>query len=210
MLSLFRRHSSEPTSGAPGASEVDASAQTARTATKAHTASKRERGVATPKRQVAEGRRVEAPPANRREAAKRMRAKQRAAGEEERLGIIAGDERYLLKRDQGPERALVRDIVDSRRNAAAFLIAAAVVVLASGFTKNLTVLTVANAAWLLISGLVIADSVYLCWRVRSMVRKRFPETEQKIYRLCMYAVMRAVGFRRTRIPKPRVSIGAKV
>ena len=27
----------------------------------------------------------------------------------------AGDERYLLARDRGPERALVRDIVDSRR-----------------------------------------------------------------------------------------------
>ena len=59
---------------------------------------------------------AEPPPANRREAMKRAREKQREARAEQRAGMMAGKEEFLLARDQGPERRLVRDIVDSRRN----------------------------------------------------------------------------------------------
>jgi hypothetical protein len=42
------------------------------------------------------------------------------------------------------------------------------------------------------------------------VRERFPKTQQKMSGLYVYAIMRALSYRRMRIPKPRVKIGDKV
>ncbi len=187
----------------------EASPDTVSAPTKAHTASKRERGVVTPKRHDAQSRRVEAPPANRREAAKRVRDKQRAVREEERRGMIAGDPRYLMGRDQGPVRALVRDIVDSRRNLGSIFFLAAFAVLFSGFF-NPAVVAIANLTWLAVAILVVVDCVLLCVRVRRTVRERFPKSEDRMAGLYFYAIMRALSFRKMRAPKPRVKTGEKV
>ncbi len=46
-----------------------------------------------------------------------------------RPACCAGKEEYLLARDKGPERALVRDIVDSRRTVGTFFFGGALIVL---------------------------------------------------------------------------------
>ncbi|MBO0879619.1 MAG: DUF3043 domain-containing protein, partial [Mycobacterium sp.] len=47
---------------------------------------------------------------------KAARTARRAQMADRREGMMAGDDRYLLPRDQGPVRRFVRDVVDSRRN----------------------------------------------------------------------------------------------
>jgi hypothetical protein len=51
-----------------------------------------------------------------REERKAERTERRARMDDRRAKMMAGEEAYLLPRDQGPVRAYVRDIVDARRN----------------------------------------------------------------------------------------------
>jgi hypothetical protein len=56
----------------------------------------------------------------------------------------------------------------------------------------------------------LLDSILLGREVRKKVRDRFPKSTQKMTSLYLYAAMRGLTFRRLRIPKPRVKIGARI
>ncbi len=173
--------------------------------TRAYTPSKRDLGHATPKRKAG-GRTVEPAPANRKEAMKRSREKAREQRAEARAGMMAGKEEYLTARDKGPERRLVRDIVDSRRNAASyFLPGALIVVLGSSGTMPSYVQLAANVFWVLLALSVVIDSFILTRRVRRLVGERFPKA--RVRSLYWYAIMRSLNFRKLRMPAPQVKLG---
>jgi hypothetical protein len=179
---------------------------------KGYTPSKRELGKTTPKRRTG-GRVVEPPPANRREAVKRMREKQRAERAEQRAGMMAGDERYLLPRDRGPERGLTRDIVDSRRTLGTWFFSFAILLfVGTTVARSLppVVLLSLNAIWAALGLAVIFDSFLICRTAKRLIRERYPKSTQRIGALYVYAVMRGVTYRRMRIPKPRVKIGEEI
>jgi hypothetical protein len=178
--------------------------------TKSYTPSKKELGKITPKRKAG-GRVVEAPPANRREAMKRARAKQREARAEQRAGMMAGKEEYLLPRDKGPERGLVRDIVDSRRNLASYFLPGALIVVIGGSTAMPPqVRLFANMLWFALALAVLVDSVLLTRRIKKLVTERFPRSTVRPRSLYFYAIMRSISFRRMRMPSPRVKTGGKI
>jgi hypothetical protein len=179
---------------------------------KNYTPSKKELGVETPKRASAQRRRgAEPAPANRREAAKRMRDKQRADRAEAMAGMRAGDERYLLARDRGPERALVRDIVDSRRTAGTWFFAGALIVLiGSAGSMPPAVQVASNLLWVVLAVAVVVDSFLISRKIKRLVTERFPKTQQRTGSLYLYGIMRSITFRRMRMPHPRVKIGAKI
>lgn len=211
MPSLFRRKSTDLVADA--VADAEESAEAASTQRKGYTPSKRELGKATPKRPDPRGRRApEAPPANRKEALKQARARNRAMREEQRIGMLEGDERYLLRRDKGPERSLVRDIVDSRRTLGTWFFGAAFVVLLIGMNRALPVAVQAgaNMFWLLLALATALDCFLISRRVNILVRARFPKTKERMGSLYMYAALRSVMFRRMRTPKAKVAIGAEV
>jgi Protein of unknown function (DUF3043) len=216
--SLFRRKSAEVTDSASGAEADDVTEDPAAPGgprrSKAYTPSKRELGRTTPKRQGASLRRpAEPPPATRREAYKRMRERQRAERAEQRSGMLAGEERFLLPRDRGPERALVRDIVDSRRTVGTLFFSFAIVLFLSTLVTRAIppiVLIGFNALWGLLALAVVVDSYFISRRVKQLVTERFPKTEQRTASLYLYAIMRGVTYRRLRMPKPRVKPGAQI
>lgn len=208
MPSLFRRKSND-------LAEETAPEETPPTVeqrSRAYTPSKKDRGVVTPKRSAAERRRVtEPPPANNREAAKRRRERMRAERAEAMEGMRSGDERYLMARDRGPERALVRDIVDSRRTAGTWFFVGAFVVLAGSFgNPRPEILLISNLLWVVLTLALVLDSVLICRRIKKLVRERFPKSDQRMGSLYLYGVMRAISFRKMRVPKPRVKIGEKI
>ncbi|MGC9667236.1 DUF3043 domain-containing protein [Planosporangium sp. 12N6] len=213
MPSLFRRKSTDLVEAAVAeATSADASSAEATEARpKGYTPSKKELGKITPKRPRA-GALREAPPADRKEAARRAREKARAARTEQRAGMLAGDERYLMPRDQGPERALVRDVVDSRLTVGTWFFSFAFVLLVVSSMRSLPpqVGLAANLVWLLLGFGVILDVVLMSRKINRLVRERFPKTQQRMGSLYMYAAMRSLSYRRFRIPKPRVSAGAKI
>ena len=206
MPSLFRRKTADP---ADAVTAEPADQVTPRP--KNYTPSKKELGQATPKR-TSNARRVGDPaPQNRREAYKSVRERQRAERAEAAAGMRAGDERYLLARDRGPERALVRDIVDSRRTVGTyFFVGAFIVIIGSGGWMPPAVQFASTILWMLLAFAVIVDSILISRKIKTLVRARFPKTNQRMGSLYLYGIMRGLTFRRMRVPKPRVKLGEKV
>lgn len=204
--SLFRRKSDDAADSVTTAEPTEEASRP-----KGYTPSKKELGVVTPKRQNT-GRRVGEPaPSNRREANKSMRDRQRAERAEASAGMRAGDERYLLARDRGPERRLVRDIVDSRRTVGTWFFAGALIVLLGSSTRMPpAVQLAANLLWAILAIGVVADSVLIARKVGKLVRERYPDSTARKGSLYLYGIMRGLTFRRMRVPKPQVQLGTKV
>jgi Protein of unknown function (DUF3043) len=209
--SLFRRKPSDPATeapdDAPDGEAVEAPPRSTRPYSRGYTPAK---GKATPKRPSAQVRRAEPAPANRKEAAKRIRDRQRTERAEQRAAMMAGDERYLLPRDKGPERALARDVVDSRRTVGSWFFAGALIVLIGSGVRVPAVVLVSNLLWVVLALAVVADSVLISRKVGRLVRKRYPKSTVKPTSLYLYASMRGLTFRGMRIPKPRVKVGEKI
>jgi hypothetical protein len=205
--SLFRRKTGDAATDTVTPEPV----QEATPRPKGYTPSKKELGQVTPKRTNSQRRAAEPAPANRREAYKKMRERQRLERAEATAGMRAGDERYLLARDRGPERALVRNIVDSRRTVGTWFFAGAIIVLiGSSARMPVAVQLGANLLWAVLAVGVILDSWLISRRVRRLVRERFPHTTQRMGSLSLYGIMRGLTFRRMRVPKPQVQLGDKV
>jgi hypothetical protein len=204
--SLFRRKSTDLVADATGS--VTTESETA-PRPKSYTPSKKELGVVTPKRTTT-GRRVEAAPENRREAYKQVKDRQRSERAEAAAGARSGDPRYMLARDRGPEKKLVRNIVDSRRTVGSWFIVGAVIVLL-GSSKSLPtqVQIASNLLWALLAISVVIDSVLITRRIKRLVGERFPKSTVRLGSLYMYGVMRGLSFRWMRSPKPAVALGTK-
>jgi hypothetical protein len=203
--SLFRRKSADVvTSDQPEEVPADASPRP-----KNYTPSKKELGLVTPKRS-SNARKIEAAPANRREAMKVMRERQRVERAEAAAGMKAGDERYLLARDRGAERALTRNIVDSRRTVGTWFFGGALIVLVGSTVRVPAIQLASNLLWAVLAIGVVIDSVLIARKVKKLVKARYPQTDQRIGSLQIYGVMRGLTFRRMRVPKPAVELGATV
>jgi hypothetical protein len=168
------------------------------------------KGRPTPRRREAQRRRtgpVAPPPKNRREAYRRMREQGADRRSEAREGGRGGDERYLTPRDRGPERRLVRDIVDSRRNAGVLFLASAVVYFVGLLVPSPQVKAAITALWLTVLILLVVDSTVIGLRIRKLMRERYPDSNQKLSGLVFYGATRATMIRRWRAPKPVVEVG---
>ncbi|MBB4739700.1 hypothetical protein BJY16_003159 [Actinoplanes octamycinicus] len=203
---LFRRKPVDLVEDATSSVTEEEAAENRR---KSYTPSKKELGVVTPKR-APQGRRVEAAPADRKEAMKQLRERQRQERAEAAEGMRQGDERFLLARDRGPERSLVRDIVDSRRTVGSFFIAGALIVMVGTLIQNPAVVLATNALWAALALAVVIDSVFIARRIKRLVKERFPDSKQRLGSLYLYGIMRGLTFRRMRVPKPKVELGAKI
>ena len=122
-----------------------------------------------------------------------------------RQAIKDGDERYLPKRDQGPVRRFVRDYVDTRLSMAEFALPLlfASLLLTSA---NATVLGSAIMQGTLI--IVVVDSVFLRWRMRRELKRRFPD--ESLRGTTTYAFMRTLQLRFLRLPKPQRKLGEQL
>ncbi|MGY1724702.1 DUF3043 domain-containing protein [Blastococcus sp. SYSU DS0533] len=197
-----RRDTAETTAASPGDDEL--AAQLVKSGGK---------GRPTPRRSEAQGRRVgppPPPPTTRKEAYKRMREQQALRRAEARQGIARGDADHLPARDRGPERKLVRDLVDSRRNVGSFFLAIAGVALVGTFVPSMAVKSYTSFVLLGFFLLLIMDSVVLGRKIKSTVRARFPDGNHKMKGLVWYGISRSTMIRRWRFPKPEVPLGADV
>ncbi len=167
------------------------------------------KGRPTPKRSEAQRRRtgpVAPPPQTRKEAA--QRAKERAAASRTRSkeGAARGEERYLAKRDAGPVRALVRDVVDGRRNVGVLLLPLAALLIVAQLSGNRRILDLALTVWLAGVLAMLADIVLIALAIRRRVRAEHPDAT-KMTNHAAYGLLRSTVFRKFRLPPPQVSPG---
>jgi hypothetical protein len=144
-----------------------------------------------------------------REERRAQSAARRAAMAERRERMMAGEEGYLLPRDQGPVRRYVRDVVDSRRNVLGLFLPAALALifimcgvpqLAPYVSPAMTVLTV----------LMVIDGIVVGRKVTRLVDEKFPNNTESRWKLGFYAASRASQMRRMRAPRPQVERGSRV
>ena len=168
------------------------------------------KGRPTPKRRDAQKRRsgpVPPPPQTRKEAARRLRDQAKEDRARVRQGMKAGDEANLLPRDRGPVRALVRDVIDSRRNYGLLVLPAAALPLLAGLTNNVQIESIARLLYLVLIMFAFSDLILAGFLVRRTLRERMPEETGRGH--VLYGVMRSFQFRRFRLPPPRVSPGRR-
>lgn len=220
-MKLFRRGESSTTDAAADQTAVvdgGSAAGSTRTAVTA-TAGK---GRPTPKRRDAQGKRrgpIAPAPLTAKEARARRKAtrgsreerkqasaERKAAVQDRRTRMLAGEDKYLLPRDQGPVRAFVRDIVDGRRNLVGLFMPMALVLILSMFVAP-ALQTIVTLAMLVMMFFMIAEGFLLGRIVNGRVRERFPDSDDTGYKLGWYAFVRASQIRKMRAPKPRVSPG---
>jgi len=144
-----------------------------------------------------------------REERRANSAVRRAQMAERRERMMAGDERYLLSRDQGPVRRFVRDVVDARRNVLGLFMPSALMLLLVMFAVPQLQLYVSPAMTVLM-GLMLLDAIILGRKVARRVDEKFPNDTESRWKLGLYAAGRASQMRRLRTPRPQVKHGARV
>lgn len=133
----------------------------------------------------------------------------RARSTERRERMMAGDEDYLLPRDQGPVRRFARDVVDARRNALGLFMPSTLVLLFGMFAVPQLQFYM-SPAMLLLMAVMIVDAVLLGRKVGKLVDEKFPGNTESSWKLGLYAAGRASQLRRMRAPRPQVSRGSRV
>ena len=103
-------------------------------------------------------------------------------------------------------RALVRDVVDTRRNIGVLLLPLAVLLVAAQIVGSREVVRLATTIWA--AGLIamVVDIVLLALRVRKALAAAHPQAG-RTGRHIGYALLRSTVFRRFRMPPPRLSPG---
>jgi hypothetical protein len=148
-----------------------------------------------------------------REERRESSAVRRAAMAERRERMMAGEERYLLARDQGPVRRYVRDIVDARRNVLGLFMPSMLTLLFLMFAlvpRFPQVQFYMSPAMLVLMGILMLDGIILGRKVAKRVDEKFPNNTESRWKLGLYAAGRASQLRRTRAPRPQVGHGATV
>lgn len=193
---MFRRQSS---------SEADAAASTP--VPSASNAPAGGKGRPTPTRKEAEAARKERvkPTLNKKQARKRQKELARAERDATYKAMQTGDESHFPKRDQGPVRRYVRDMVDGRRLLTEFFLPVMIGILALSLLPIPALVQTITLVWLVAIALVFAELGWLAHRLRKGVAERFPDDTTKGN--TMYGVVRATQMRRLRLPKPAIRPG---
>ena len=155
----------------------------------------RRKALAGPKRSRAERR------------ADRVASRARMTDRRERM--MAGEDAYLLPRDQGPIRRYVRDVVDSRRNVLGLFMPATLALLFVMFAVPQLQLYV-SPAMLVLMAVMSVDALILGRKVSKLVDAKFPNNTESRWKLGLYAAGRASQMRRMRAPRPQVERGSSV
>lgn len=186
------------------------------------------KGAPTPKRpKKAQARPPKNPPMTNKEARQQykknkpskderreLKNKQRAQRNRIAEGQFRGDplyDKYHLARDQGPERLLARDIVDSRRCVGQyfFFVALGLLILTNPIAVAAPeAVAILHLMWVGMVVAFIVDSIVICRKAKRLVFGRFPDTKQRKRGLYWYVIARSLMFRGMRMPRPRMSYRA--
>lgn len=166
------------------------------------------KGHATPSRKDAQQQRKQTlkVPTDPKAAKKAMKQRNRESRAEARAGLMAGEEKYLPARDQGPAKAFTRDTIDSHRRLAEYFVFVAVGILIAGFMGGQAQGTI-SMIWFAVTGGVVLEVAWVLTRLNRELKERWPDKADR--KGCLpYAAMRQLQIRRLRIPPPRIKPGS--
>ena len=164
------------------------------------------KGRATPSRAEQEAARKRPLVPDTKEAKARAKADLAAQREKARVGMAAGDDKYLPARDKGPQRKFVRDFVDGGWHLGESVMPAMVLVILATFVPIPAVQYYSFVGLWIFILFVIGDMVITSIRVKQAARAKFGA--DKVEKgLGWYGAMRIIQMRFLRLPKPQVKRG---
>jgi hypothetical protein len=166
------------------------------------------KGRATPSRAEQEAARKRPLVPDTKEAKARARADLAHKREKARVGMAAGDPKYLPARDQGPQRKFVRDFVDGGWHLAELVMPAMVVVILATFIPLPAIQYYSFVGLWIFILFVIGDMIITSIRVKAAAKEKFGAGKVE-KGLGWYGSMRIVQMRFLRLPKPQVKRGHK-
>ena len=143
---------------------------------------------------------------DRAEARKNARAAMQVERDKQRIGMAAGDEKYLPARDRGVQKRYVRDYVDARFNVGELLIPLMFAVIILTFFPQPEVQAIGIVALWAFFLVAILDCVVLGFVLTRKLGDKFGK--DRVEKIRWYAAMRALQLRVMRLPKPQVKRGA--
>ena len=160
------------------------------------------KGRPTPTRREREQANLRPLVSNDRKAANRdARATLAQERERARVGMAAGEEKYLRLVDRGPQRKWVRDYIDARFNVGEALIPILLVYILGSFIPQIAPYLFL-LIWLFFLATIV-DVLILGRILKRRITAKFGEGSlQK--GMTWYAAMRAIQLRPMRLPKPQV------
>jgi hypothetical protein len=168
------------------------------------------KGRPTPKRSEAEKRRRQpySAPSDRKAASQQSRDRDRGSRQRKMEAMRRGEDWALPRKDQGPVKALARDIVDSRRGISEYYLYAIAGLIVLLFLPGLRGSIFVNLIILVVLFVIIGEGWYVSRRVQRLARERFPGESTK--GVGMYTALRGTQIRKMRVPAPRVNRGDEV
>jgi hypothetical protein len=168
------------------------------------------KGKPTPKRSEAEKRRRQpyTAPGDRKAAATQGRDRDRAGRQRRMEAMRRGEDWALPRKDQGPVKALARDVVDARRGFSEYYLYGIVILIALLFLPALRGNPIVDYIILVILLVIIGEGWWVGRKVLTLAQQRHPGESTRGLRL--YTAMRGTQIRRMRVPAPRVKPGDKV
>lgn len=168
------------------------------------------KGVPTPKRSEAQANRRQPyqAPADRKTAARQARERDRANRGRRTAAFQRGEQWALPRKDQGPIRALARDVVDAHRGIGEFYMIIVLLLIVLLVVPSQTVKLAGEGVVILLLVLAVGEGWFLSARTKRLARERYPG--QSVQGIVLYVTMRGISMRRMRVPKPRVKPGDKI
>lgn len=198
-------HGSHPAGVTDESARTAAASETAADEAPARRDRSKPKGVPTPRRKDQEAaRRRPLVPEDRKAAKKADREAMAAERAKMRQALETGDERHMPVRDRGPQKRFVRDYVDARWSIGEFLLPVVFLYILLMFIPGREFQLVLMYSLYALVALVIIDSIILGSKIRKALEAKFGVAEPGTK---MYAIMRALQFRRLRLPKPQVKRG---
>lgn len=143
---------------------------------------------------------------DRKAASKESRARMAEAREKARVGMAAGEEKYLPLRDKGPQRRWIRDYVDARFSVGEVLIPVMFIVIILTFINDERVQVIGIAGLWAFFLVAVIDGFILGYIVNKRLAAKFG-AENLMRGNRWYAAMRGMQLRVMRLPKPQVKRG---
>lgn len=140
---------------------------------------------------------------DRRAAGKESRAKMAEARDRARIGMAAGEEKFLPVRDKGPQRRFIRDYVDARFSVGEVLIPVMFIVILLTVVNNEFAQLLGIAGLWLFFLVAVIDAVVLGFILNRKLAAKFGADKVQSGNR-WYAAMRAMQLRIMRLPKPQV------
>ncbi len=168
------------------------------------------KGRPTPKRSEAEKRRRQpyTAPGDRKAATTQTKTRDRTERARRMEAMRRGEAWALPRKDQGPVKALARDVVDSRRGISEYYLYGIVVLILLLFIPALKGTIIVDLVILAVLLVIVGEGWFVSRRVLRLARERLPGESTR--GIGMYTALRGTQLRKMRVPAPRVQRGQKV